>query len=504
ALHDERKRLAEIVKTSPVIICGISPNGTATFINRAGEEITGYSSHELTGLNWWTTFYPAELYAQVDALFSRLARGEVVNNEMTLQTKTGELRTILWSSMRTRDAQGKIVEIYGFGNDITARKRAENEVRLARDYLENIFKASPDAIYVADADGYIIMANESVFSVYGYHPEEIIGQHAALFTPEDEKAWQASVALMEELFEKGLVRNWMGERKRKDGCVIQVESSVVLLKNPDGTPSGAISSSRDITERKRLEEQVRHSQKMEAVGTLAGGIAHDFNNILGIIYGYAELSKDQAAGNSVLEKNLSQILKAAERAKNLVRQILAFSRKAESQIKPLPLHFVIAEALNLLRATLPSTISIRSDIDAADDVVVADATEIHQIVMNLCANAACAMQYGGGIIEVTGKPVDLDVHAAGHYAGIEPGPYVQLSVKDTGTGIPGDIIGRIFEPFFTTKGVGKGTGMGLAIVHGIVKSCKGDIKVYSEPGRGSVFHIVLPRAQAGKIKGRAA
>jgi CheY-like chemotaxis protein len=187
-----------------------------------------------------------------------------------------------------------------------------------------------------------------------------------------------------------------------------------------------------------------------------------------------------------------------------VQQILAFSRKTESDVKPLHMHLVIDEALKLLRASLPSTISLRCDLDDTDDIVVADATEMHQIVMNLCTNAADAMQPAGGVIEVMLKPVDFDSHGANYYTGIEPGPYVQLSVKDTGTGIPGNVIGRIFEPFFTTKEVGRGTGMGLAMVHGIVKSCKGDIKVYSEPGKGSVFHIVLPRAQAEKIEGHIA
>ena len=387
--------------------------------------------------------------------------------------------------------------------DITRRKQAENEIRQARDYLENLFKTSPDAIIITDGEGYIRRVNEAVYNLYGYHPEELIGQHASVLTPPDEKALQTSVELMEELFEKGNVRGFPAERVHKDGRRIQVESSVMLVKNPDGTVSGAFSSSRDTTDRKRLEEQLRQSQKMEAIGTLAGGIAHDFNNILGIILGYAELSYNLAAGNSALERNLAQILKAAERARDLVRQILAFSRKGESDVKPLHMHLIIRECLKLLRASLPSTIDISMDIDEADDIVVADPTEIHQIIMNLCTNAAHAMDQTGGHLEIRLNALDIDAHSVLPYSGLEPGPHVLLSVRDTGPGIPADIIGRVFEPFFTTKGAGRGTGMGLSVAHGIVKRLKGDIRACSEPGRGAVFHVVLPRVREPLPQSRA-
>ena len=505
-LRASEERFRAIAENSPDAIITADPSTTILYCNSAAEKMFGYAPQELIGKSSAVLLSP------------RLEAKHQMNRDSYIDGgNPGGMGSTIESAVLRKDGTEFPIEFSLFSwelgeqnffgaivRDITERKQAENELRQARDFLEHIFKASPEAIIVTDSYGYIIMANESTFNVFGYPPEELIGQHISLFSIDDEKILQKSFAMMEELYEQGFVRNFTAERRRKDGHIIQTEANIVQIKDPDGTPAGIISSSRDITDRKMLEEQLRQSQKMEAIGTLAGGIAHDFNNILAAIMGYTELSKNLAGGNSILEKNLSQVLKSVDRAKALVHQILAFSRKTESVVKPLRLHLVIEEALNLLRASLPSTISIRSDINDTDNIVVADATEIHQIVMNLCTNAAYAMQTTGGVIEVTLKPIDLDMHAAGYYVGIAPGPCVQLSVKDTGMGIPRNVIGRIFEPFFTTKGVGKGTGMGLAMVHGIVKSLKGDITVYSEPGRGSVFHIVLPRAQAENTNGHIA
>jgi PAS domain S-box-containing protein len=490
--------LENIFRASPEAIFVTDDAGYIVMANDSICDVYGYTPEEIAGQH--VSLLATEDEKAVDRSMLMLEElfetGLIRNYVIEQKRKDGRIIQTEASHVLLKNPDGSIAGSISSSRDITDRKMLEERLRQSRDYLENIFKASPDAITVADDSGYIVMANDSMFDVYGYRPEEIIGQHVSIFHPDDEPELQKTIKMIEELFEAGIVRNFVAERKHKDGRIIQVEVSHVALKNPDGSVAGSVSSTRDITDRKRSEEQLRQSQKMEAIGTLAGGIAHDFNNILAVIMGYTELSRDLSKGNGVLEKNLSQVLKSVERAKALVRQILAFSRKTKGEVKPLHMHLVITEALKLLRASLPSTISMRSDIDQMNDVVVADATEIYQIVMNLCTNAAYAMKSTGGIIELTLKPVDLDASAADFYTGIGPGPYVQLSVKDTGMGIPRDIIGRIFEPFFTTKEVGKGTGMGLAVVHGIVKSCKGDIKVYSEPGKGAVFHIVLPRAQA--------
>ncbi len=250
---------------------------------------------------------------------------------------------------------------------------------------------------------------------------------------------------------------------------------------------------REVVEHRRLEGQLIQAQKMEAIGTLAGGIAHDFNNILGSIIGYTELAGFELPEEHIVHQYLSQVLKAGERAKELVGQILTFSRRSEENKKLLNVIPVIKEAIKLLRASLPATIEIRQDIKENQSVVMADPTQIHQIVLNLCTNGAHAMKDHGGILTVGIADVDIFPEDLTFYTNLKAGPYVKLTVSDTGHGIKRGIIGRIFEPYFTTKEIGEGTGLGLSVVHGIVTGYEGDIKVYSEPGKGTDIQILLPR-----------
>lgn len=248
------------------------------------------------------------------------------------------------------------------------------------------------------------------------------------------------------------------------------------------------------------EQQLLQARKMEAIGTLAGGIAHDFNNILGIVLGYTQLILDEIPEKTNLYQNAEQIRTAAQRAADLVQQILAFSREIKGKQKPIKLGPVIDEALKLLRSTLPAAIEIRRDIrvEPDSDTVLADAGQVHQVIMNLGANAAHAMQKEGGRLTVSLDKIDMDTEDLGGNKELKPGPYLRLSVSDTGRGIPEDLQERIFDPFFTTKEPGEGTGMGLAVIHGIIKNHRGHITVCSKPGKGSTFHIYLPRVEAEK------
>ncbi len=246
------------------------------------------------------------------------------------------------------------------------------------------------------------------------------------------------------------------------------------------------------TVKTRLEQQLRQAQKMEAVGTLAGGIAHDFNNILTPILGYAELVQEELVPGSDAWTNQGEIVQAANRAKELVKHILAFSRESEQERKPIPVQPLLKESIKLLRSSIPSTIEIRQDIDPGCGLILADPTQIHQIVMNLCTNAYHAMRESGGVLAVALKEVEFSAHDYPGKLGLSFGPYLKLEVSDTGCGIADEVKERIFEPYFTTKGVGEGTGMGLAIVHGIVQSHHGHITCYSEIAKGSTFRVYLP------------
>ncbi len=246
------------------------------------------------------------------------------------------------------------------------------------------------------------------------------------------------------------------------------------------------------SEKKQLEEQLLHSQKMEAIGTLAGGIAHDFNNILGVIVGYTELSLLDMPETDPLRGKLDQVLKASGRATDLVKQILAFSRKDKQQLTPTRIDLIVKEALKMLRSSLPTTIEIRTDIKKINSSILSDPSQIHQILMNLCTNASHAMPDNKGVLEVSLAEVDIDQDRASEHTDLQAGRYQKLTVRDNGEGIKPEIMDRIFDPFFTTKGPGKGTGMGLAVIHGIVKRCKGAIIFDSEPGKGTIFQIFFP------------
>ena len=274
-------------------------------------------------------------------------------------------------------------------------------------------------------------------------------------------------------------------------CFFLLSSSPVF--DDVGKLTGLVYVAKDITQQKQLEAKMRQAQKMEAVGTLAGGIAHDFNNILSPIMGYAEMLSESLPEESVERFQAEQIYSAALRARDLVKQILSFSRQADQALQPVEPHLIVKEALKLLRSSIPTSIAIRQSIDNACGKIMADPTQMHQVVINLCTNAYQAMMETGGTLGVAMRPLILTAEDSMYKIGLTSGSYILTEVSDTGHGIAPDVIEKIFEPYFTTKKEQGGTGLGLATVHAIVHDHGGTISVYSEPGQGTTFRVYLPR-----------
>jgi len=421
--------------------------------------------------------------------------------ECRLVSNDGVLYYTIHRTRYDYDNAGNPLYLYGSVVDITSRKLVEIALKTSRDNLEKIFQTSPDAIIFSDAVGNIVAANDAVENALGYSPQELIGQSYVLLAPDEPEDMLELRKVMGDLFETGFVKAHEAIFRKKNGDNIYLECNARALRDDSGEITGAVSVMRDISLRKEMEAQLRQSQKMEAIGTLAGGIAHDFNNILAAIMGYTELSLDELSRGLSVEHNLDQILKSTMRARDLVRQILAFSRRDMEQQAPLQISSIVKEAAKLLRATLPSTIDIQENISDQPGMVKANPTQIHQIVMNLCTNAAHAMSENGGVLGIRVEPFFSDTRHMPLHHGPGCGAYVKITVSDTGVGIDPRNIDRIFEPFFTTKGIGKGTGMGLAVAHGIVKSHGGEILVRSEPGKGSTFEVLLPQLPDGGLSG---
>jgi PAS domain S-box-containing protein len=362
------------------------------------------------------------------------------------------------------------------------------------DLLRVAIEATPAGILAVDADGTILLVNREVERLFGYDRAELIGRSVDLLVP------AATQGIHPQLRGRYLTdphARPMGTGRdlyglRKDGTQILVEIGL----NPVSTERGrlVVASIVDTTARRRLENQLRQSQKMEAMGTLAGGIAHDFNNVLHGIIGYTELAQRAAGADSGLQEDFEQVLAAAERGRQLIERIMAFSRRHDVERKPNRLDRPVTEALQLLRASLPATVEIRTHLDPQTPAVRADDTEIQQVVMNLATNAAHAMTGRGGVLGVDLEPLQVTAELAAARTGLRPGLHARLCVSDTGRGIAAEDLARVFEPFFTTKAVGEGTGLGLSMVHGIVVALAGAIGIDSRLGEGTRVEVLFPAA----------
>jgi PAS domain S-box-containing protein len=375
--------------------------------------------------------------------------------------------------------------------NITERKKVADDLLVSEKRFKTLFEQA--AVGVAQTDvrtKRFVQVNQRFCEILGRSREELEQlTFPAVIHPQDRVR---SLDLAHQI-EAGPLRECTEEKRylRKDGSEVWANVTVSAMWAAGDEPDYFIAVAQDVTGRKKLEEQLRQSQKMDAIGTLAGGIAHDFNNILAAINGYTELSRMKLTENPEVHGYLESVLQASGRATELVRQILTFSRRQKVERRPIQLQPIVTEAFKLLRASIPSTIEFEISLKDAP-VVLADATQIHQMLMNLGTNAWHAMKDRPGMLQVKLERYVVDASHASLQARLHPGDYARLSVSDSGSGMDQETLKRIFEPFFTTKATGEGTGLGLAVVHGIMETHDGAVTVYSEPGEGTVFHLYFP------------
>jgi PAS domain S-box-containing protein len=396
------------------------------------------------------------------------------------------------------DREGKAIGIVVMAQDVTERKRVEDALRTSEMRFKAMFEQAGVGVAQAELEsGRFVQVNQRFCENVGYSREELMHlSFLAITHPQD----VAASADMVRRMKAGEIREITLEKRyiRKDGSEVWATLTASAMWAPGETPDYIIGILQDITQRKHLEEQYRQAQKMEAIGTLAGGIAHDFNNILAAIVGYTELARMTLKENPKARGHLESVLQAASRATDLVRQILTFSRQQKLERKPIELRTVVLETINLLRAALPSTIEFDTSLATDAPTVFADATQVHQVLMNLGTNAWHAMRDQTGRLEVRLERCSVDAALAALQPRLRPGEYARISVSDTGCGMEPETMRRIFEPFFTTKAPGDGTGLGLAVVHGIMDGHDGAVIVTSHPGEGTRFDLYFP-AHAAEV-----
>jgi len=490
-LRESEAKYRELVQNANSIILRMDAEGRVTFINEFAQSFFGYSEEEIIGLSVVGTIVP-ELETSGRDL-AEMIRGICTNPEAYANNvnenmrRNGERVWISWTNRPIFDAEGRSVGILCIGNDITRRRQEEE----ARKGLVTAIEQARESIMIADVAGKITYVNPAFEQITGYSREEVLGLSPAILKSDrHDPSFYRSIW---ETTSRGDAWSGRMTNRKKDGSLFQEEVTVSPIRNEEGAIVSFVAVKRDVTLEVELERQLQHASKMEAVGTLAGGIAHDFNNILQVVLGYGELLLLNREDGEEGRQETEGIVAAAQRGADLVQQLLAFSRKVESKLCPVDLNREVEQAGKLLQRTIPKMIEVSLDLAENLRIVKADLAQIGQVLMNLGVNARDAMPDGGRLVIQT-RNVSFDAEYCRRNVGVQAGGHVMVSVSDTGIGMDRETREHIFEPFYTTKGAGRGTGLGLAMVYGIVKSHGGHIVCASEAGRGTTFSIYFPVA----------
>jgi PAS domain S-box-containing protein len=499
--EQELRKLSLIIEHSRDLIGIALPEGPVLFLNPAGQKMVGLDSDEqvrTTSLNDYIAEEDSETVKEM--LPAVLRDGHWEGERLFRNFKTGvSIPMLQHAFLITEDETNDRPILATICRDITDRKLAEASLRESEERYRDLVENAHDIIFSHDLDGNFTSVNRAGEQITGYTREEVLALDLTQ-TVAPEHIEKVREMLRKMLAGEEVTANEM-EIIAKDGHRVTVEANTKLVFQ-NGVPVGVQGIARDVTARKLLEEQLRQSQKMEAIGQLAGGVAHDFNNLLTAINGYSGLALQRIDDNHPLKGYLEEIKKAGDRAANLTRQLLAFGRKQILQPLPINLNDVVTDMNKMLRRLIGEDIVLTAKLEPALKKIKADPGQVEQVLVNLVVNARDAMPQGGNLTIET-LSVDLDQEYAGLRRGVVPGRYVLLAVSDTGTGMSKETRARIFDPFFTTKEKGKGTGLGLSTVYGIVKQSGGNIWVYSELGHGTTFKVYLPELAASSQKTEA-
>lgn len=482
------ERYQDLYDFAPIGFFNLAPDGTIQLANLTAARLAGTERTRLLGTPFSRLLVENDrsefsvFLERVNATGTRQACELLLLN---LATPAVNVRLEATRSLDGREFRLAML-------DITAHKLAESvSVRLAA-----IVESSDDAIIGKDLNSIITSWNKGAERIFGYTAAEMVGTSILRLIPADRR--DEENLIIGKIRQGECVEHFETLRQTKDGRLIDVSVTASPIKDASGQPVGVSKIARDITDRLKLELKLRQAQKMESIGQLAAGIAHDFNNILSVIFGNAYLAATEVDQPAKIQVHLKEITKAAQRATDLVNQILTFSRQKKPALEVVVLNEVVPEALQFLRASLPASIQIQATLPPVP-AILANVTEIHQVIMNLATNAWQAIGSEPGTLKVELQLEAGDADFLKMHPGLKPGKYVRLSLSDTGCGMDRATLERIFDPFFTTKAAGEGTGLGLAVVHGIIKGHEGDIGVYSQPGEGTVFHLFFPVHETGDV-----